>query len=649
MTSFYKVGGERCRIAARPTRLVMRASPEPGESLWGWAIRLAGANGYDSAYAIKSLVGRASSGAGDRNYSGSYSHLINASPDDFARYFPDRRSAFWNGGELGIPHRYFSPQPKVCPVCLSEKAILKSVWSLKIWRYCPEHSCELISTCPFCAKPLVANRRGATHCGNRLCDANLSECAGGPTAAGVARIVGVLGDVAARRWREQLSGLPRCFRSASLLDIVQLIFILSRPLLRVKNDSRSADVERERLAITEVALSDWPAGYHDYLERVRSTRFANIKYPTSGRSYIEKELPFIYRALLYGRTRISPEILWVFKHELACYAETRMPLALDSRFVITGEPSHWMTLQRAARELGFSRHKAKRAGREGAINIVAAPLLGKTRRFVERNHFKKYTDSRDAQLTEAGYRVAHGILSVRSVKKMLRVTSPTIAALIEAGYIKTLPHRGRSWLCAASIEHLMSRLAEIAIPMKPGWARVEIGQTLCISSAKLTDVIEYALAGKMSLNKKGSARRGLRRFWVVKDDLRRLFPDVSADFYTVEQAAQFVGLSGCSFRAVVRGGLLRFTPSPKNRGRRMFTRNELAAFSRRYVSSAELAAAYCVTKRKIFMALSASSARIDGLGQFRFWLRGHATALLDRKFRRLGSTKSRVVGRRGQK
>ncbi|MET3972660.1 hypothetical protein ABID62_008766 [Bradyrhizobium sp. S3.9.1] len=308
-----------------------------------------------------------------------------------------------------------------------------------------------------------------------------------------------------------------------------------------------------------------------------------------------------------------------------------------------------MTLQRAARELGFSRHKAKRAGREGAINIVAAPLLGKTRRFVERNHFKKYTDSRDAQLTEAGYRVAHGILSVRSVKKMLRVTSPTIAALIEAGYIKTLPHRGRSWLCAASIEHLMSRLAEIAIPMKPGWARVEIGQTLCISSAKLTDVIEYALAGKMSLNKKGSARRGLRRFWVVKDDLRRLFPDVSADFYTVEQAAQFVGLSGCSFRAVVRGGLLRFTPSPKNRGRRMFTRNELAAFSRRYVSSAELAAAYCVTKRKIFMALSASSARIDGLGQFRFWLRGHATALLDRKFRRLGSTKSRVVGRRGQK
>jgi TniQ len=615
------------RIAQRAgnLRLVVRSPPQPDESLYGWAVRLANANCCRSVHAILSLVKKHSPTA--TSPQDKFARLIGGSSTDFERYVRSGR-ALYCGGELG--GKYLNLSPNVCPACLAERAVLKAVWHLKIWRYCPQHSCKLFQVCPFCRYPLGMARRAVTHCGNVHCKENLSRSSIDPIPVDIINIVRMLGDIVTRRRSDRFPELPESVRDISLHDLVRLIAVLNRPLLCDANDwSQEASVH-ERLKIVEGALMNWPHGYYRYLHQVRSTRFDIVSGSACG-SYIEQEFPFLFRSLTQNHSRLSDDVLKVLKEELASYVEENVPQALSIRSTLTGVPSRWITLDRASRELGVSSYVLSQAERENVVQTTASPLKINTRHFVERDQFLE--SSRDRLRTRANFKARNNLVSFAEAKTVLRVGKTAIRELISDGYIKSLSLRGATWCKASSIEDLLARLAKVAKGATGGCPTVELARTRTVSStARLGDVLKLALDEKMPLSRAGSAKRGLRRYHVGIKDIARLFPVTPEGYLSLPEAARVSYFPKHVLRPAVRCGLLPSLSHPKNG--RMIKRTAFAVFQRRYVSSAELRMVYNVGARRITIELADKLEPVSGMGKIRLWYRHCATAILDRRFSR---------------
>jgi TniQ len=125
MTQSEQNRGPKGEVFIQSRRLVARSSPEADESLYGWALRLAEANGYAGARAILSLANpRAPSFQG--NLQNRLAQLVDSSPGDFERYVATKaRGAPYHGLDLGLGPLYFDARPTICPVCLADRAVLK--------------------------------------------------------------------------------------------------------------------------------------------------------------------------------------------------------------------------------------------------------------------------------------------------------------------------------------------------------------------------------------------------------------------------------------------------------------------------------------------------------------------------------------------
>jgi TniQ len=293
-------------------RLVARSSPEADESLYGWAVRLADANGYANARVILSLA-MASAESSRDPLRDRLAYLVDGSPDHFGKNVPLRVNA--KCLELGLGQLYFDSRPKICPACLADRAILKWTWNLRNWAYCPQHFCKLIQTCQFCHHPLRRGRHRVTHCGNRFCTGNLSTCSADPIPRDITNIVVMLGDVASGQRGRSFPDLPESFNNTSLRDLIHLIDTFSKPLLR--DDIRLEDSALNRLKIAEEVLTAWPHGYHRYLGQLRS-----LPFDTSRKmNLLDREFHYLLKRLKYHGSLIMDAM----KEELANYIEEHIP------------------------------------------------------------------------------------------------------------------------------------------------------------------------------------------------------------------------------------------------------------------------------------------------------------------------------------
>lgn len=79
----------------------------------------------------------------------------------FERSRPTNRSPIMIG-TIEVPHELLELEGlRYCPTCLSEKAYLRKIWTLKPIHACPIHSCLLIYSCPQCKNFLLPKNRGS--------------------------------------------------------------------------------------------------------------------------------------------------------------------------------------------------------------------------------------------------------------------------------------------------------------------------------------------------------------------------------------------------------------------------------------------------------------------------------------------------------
>lgn len=155
-----------------PERIVLPVRPQPatGESIAGYLMRVASANGFGSVSQLCATAAK----TGHEPLKVIFEWLILSQQ---ARSHP-----------FGVlPRRWFSAQPPLglsiadfnhsfrrwCPICLTERPVLKGAWGLKLVCACDVHSVWLNDTCPRCGE---SQRWAGTeflrcHCGARLGDA----------------------------------------------------------------------------------------------------------------------------------------------------------------------------------------------------------------------------------------------------------------------------------------------------------------------------------------------------------------------------------------------------------------------------------------------------------------------------------------------
>jgi hypothetical protein len=501
-------------------RLVARSNPEADESLYGWAVRLADANGYANAKAILSLA-MASAGSSQIPLRDRLAHLVDGSPNHFEKYVALRaRAKPCHCPELGLGLVYFDKRPKICPACLADRAILKSVWNLRNWAYCPQHNCKMIQACPFCHHSLSRGQHSVTHCGNRVCTGNLSNCSADPVPRDITNIVVMLGDVASGQRGTSFPELPENFNDTSLRDLIHLIDALSKPLLR--DDIRLEDTALNRLKITEDALTAWPHGFRRYIRQLRSLPFD----ATPRMSFLVREFHNIFLTWNYRRSTIMDAV----KAEFANYIEEHIPQATEARFKLTGKRSGRVTLQQIIREQRLSPTAVWTAQRKGLIHMTISSQSQMRARFVvERDHILTHIRTSDILTPAPAMRAQYNLASFEESARFLRVNRSTVKSLINAGYIETLSNHATTWCKYSSIDDLLTKLANVATRCpsndKHGWSEFNCARSIS-NAAKLTDVLECALTKKLQIRVCGGKGRGLRRFLFKRADLIKLFPIV---------------------------------------------------------------------------------------------------------------------------
>ena len=157
-------------------KLPHAAQPEPGESIFGFILRLTDLNYYDTPSRITSLAGLPPITAPPSFISdntadlSSLASLADTSMDELRKRMHlsvTHSSTFLTLSFFGHPVPQYTircQNPKLCVMCLGEFGFCRAVWDLLPVTTCPLHMCSLLRNCPRCNWRISWNRKKLCLC-----------------------------------------------------------------------------------------------------------------------------------------------------------------------------------------------------------------------------------------------------------------------------------------------------------------------------------------------------------------------------------------------------------------------------------------------------------------------------------------------------
>jgi hypothetical protein len=253
--------------------LVCTPMPCRTESFWGYLLRLAEANGYDSARELLRYTDQKKhiTSKFEVNHIASIVGLPSNELDHISN-FSLTNDAETQTSILGHPLALIPPgrslrlqRPAFCPLCVNEKGYIDAFFDLKHAVGCPIHHTRLLSECHVCGKVLTYFRLGLLTCD---CGANLAEA---PPSTIDLKTSALLMLIEKKLHREPIWNMPNPFRFPiaefhcmplnHLITIIDRIAILDVDLSAVKVST--VDIVDHAVDI----FSDWPSGFYSFLKR----------------------------------------------------------------------------------------------------------------------------------------------------------------------------------------------------------------------------------------------------------------------------------------------------------------------------------------------------------------------------------------------
>ncbi len=161
----------------RKPKILIRPTPEDGESLVGHLLRVTEANGYESIYWLLNACNLQTAA---RIHSCIYraedmetlAGMLCVGSDDIQRMSGIPSGEFTKRNKINyevcgqvVSSTIFRPSfPKICPECLAEKPFCRKIWELGVVTSCIKHKCILLRECPGCGETLTWKRKKVCVC-----------------------------------------------------------------------------------------------------------------------------------------------------------------------------------------------------------------------------------------------------------------------------------------------------------------------------------------------------------------------------------------------------------------------------------------------------------------------------------------------------
>ncbi len=263
-----------------PEQLLLRETPQTGESLNGYLIRAAARNRWHGPSAIlQRSLGRCTPPKVSeieqlavfcRCHPLEFEHLVG-----FWRHAgPDGRHWYLRGGWL-TQSSFLDPRRSLfCPACLDEQGFAAGVWDIVLCTACLDHGCRLLAVCPNCRRQPSWRRSELFRC---PCGQDFRRAipeAANQTELWMASLL--CSDVGRTKppATDHAESLAR-LENLSLDAICKVVWLIGwlMPQLesrRVVRGRRTPTVIEARRMISEayLTLCDWPHRYHTSLMQI---------------------------------------------------------------------------------------------------------------------------------------------------------------------------------------------------------------------------------------------------------------------------------------------------------------------------------------------------------------------------------------------
>lgn len=300
-------------IETQPPRLLCTPQPQPDESLMGYVLRLAEANGYKSPSWIFDLAGlkiNVAGGGRDALYRYDWDSTLLEQVTGLTRIEINDLKSRQIDSLFSTPSvsssfsafRYSSP--KVCPVCLAQESYCRGVWDLLPLTACLAHESVMMSVCPECGSRISWARERISVCRCGFDWRESVQMKASHQELEVSRLILALcGPPAEKGITIERDNNP--LQGLALEDICQALSLFANSYLFFK-DGRRIRVGTNNLTCHEAycraydIFNDWPMNYHRFLQWVKhqgKTEIWNSNYNNwVAKECDHRELHFILSA-----------------------------------------------------------------------------------------------------------------------------------------------------------------------------------------------------------------------------------------------------------------------------------------------------------------------------------------------------------------
>lgn len=438
-------------------RLVIRGSLAQGEGPLGYVLRMTEANRYPS---IRFLMPRwigTRDAQRTRERVAKVANTLGISIEGITAAGGLPASDKWAtfGPHLVSARHLDLRRPKICPSCLRECCVLRAEWDLTLWQACPKHGCGMIFACPACGRPLSWRRPRVDRCCD---DVPLESAVAVSAPEAVVDLMTAIASSALRDDRSLRGPLQGLVAHLSLPEILDLVLALgaaseNHGLERVRfiRGAMSGPRAYKLIVTAAEALSDWPNGFHDLLERSRNRDVAS--------RHVSQRLEFAYFIHQFDHKLASPS--FAFAHdEFDRHVRHRWPGWNTPRGpTVPQGTSNLVTVRDAAIEFGISPDTLRKHFDNGGIKGETRRAGTARRCLLDREHLRIAIGERRLGRKGAG-RCAIA-LSLGEASQRLGVGRRTVAALARSGLLRPVRIMSQPYIESASVSNLLERFEKL--------------------------------------------------------------------------------------------------------------------------------------------------------------------------------------------
>lgn len=624
----------------RSDRLINCPRPHSDESIHGYVLRVAAANGYDQPAWLLALTETSASFAIKPTDLAPLARLMDVPAEDLEAkcYWPvgmTRTRRYRNFRGATVPDLMINRlRPRVCPQCLSEEGYVRALWDLAPVACCPIHGVQLVDRCGNCGALIKRNRMKVSEC--HRCQSSLLEI---PVIAAPKNAVALTAMIARKAGFELtppqgLEGGPTDLEKLDLGVFLRVIAFLGSSKKGTRQGEGLWLLARltipEMVEITSNAaqvLENWPQNYFVVLDEIR-----NRSETRASGAGLEREFGGFYLALANSLRRQGAKFLWdAFEEYVATQWDGGFVSAKNTRIRPSRRKSErYVTRAQAARRLGTRPERIDRLVGAGLLRGTRRRQLKRTLLLVETDSIEEFRNSRGNHI------------SLKNVCARLGLSKTAVLKLVRKRLLSPIrPHKGATTVYEAkNVDELLNAVLKPSVAIQPIKGRhvpmARAMRRLTLVGLDAGDLVQAILSGRLPVAGRDESQTGLAQCLFRPADVTSLVQDRSEkpnDILTIPEAAITLGLKQQCMYDLVKAGLLETSlVRVRNRVVRTVSKDTVDRFKRTYIRGSDLAVRERTSPKEVVKrfrergVMPVTGPCIDGRRQY-FFLRKAVEAL----------------------